>query len=583
MSEQRLKKTGQWSAVRLMVLAAALVMVAPLLPTGKAQAQCLGEDCSIKGRNKARKQKTAKMTGSSRARSGVNKARKVKRGGSAYDPFSNNSQKKMSAQGFDPFEAEKKRKLKNKRGKANDAWLTTQTASVVSGGFDGWDDGIKPKKPKKGGGIWANSNTSYKSPKRQKVRRGGSRWDLAMDATTFGGGEAGDRVGSYDMESWSDFSSAAVSHDISYKNPHQWKFSGFYGTQLKTGSTAKALMNATKPGAVVGGEIAVEWPTTGEKNYHHYFNLPTLGVGVGYLNMGDNDVLGHCAYALPYANIPIVRTRPVDLYVGAGMGIAYLSKWNDGSDCQNTAEENYLTGSPVNAVVKGSLGLNFRPVTKATDERRDEWSRFTFTLALDGYHFGNLSIEQPNKGLNVVGGSFSIKYLTSDPEYLTRRNADDLPHIWTIDVSGGGGLKQQAHRDRKHYGVASASLQLKRRVANALRLGIGGDFFFDNSWSEEHTDCTHYKYAGKYDPTKASNQFRIGGSVGAEIDMGRWSYLLDAGYYLFNPVDISGEKWYVKHGVAYHFSKNVFGLLNVKAHGWNVDFATLGLGYRLPL
>ncbi len=570
--------------LRFALVFMALAVLSPHVPEGKAMAQCLGEDCSIKGRNKARKQKTEKLTGRSRPRSSVNKARKMKRGGTAYDPFSGGSNKKMSAQGFDPFEADsRQRKLKNKRGKANDAWLSgAAVSSVVDGGFDGWDDGIKRKKPKKGGGIWANSKSDYKSPKRQKVREAGSHWDLAMDATTFGGGEAGDRTGGYDMESWSEFSSAAVSRDISYNNPHQWKFSAFYGTQLKTGGYAKRFLNATSPDAVLGGELAIEWPTTGSKNYHHYFNLPVLGVGAGYLNLGNNASLGHCAYLLPYANISIVRTRPVDIFVGAGLGVAYISKWNDSEICAPNATDNYLIGSPVNSVVKGSLGLNFRPITKASDARHDEWSRFTFSLALDAYHFGNFGIERPNKGLNLIGGSLSVKYLTSDPDYLTRRNADNLPHLWTFDISAGGGLKQQTHTDTKHYGVASASLYLKRRVANALRLGFGTDFYFDDSWSEQHEGCVHNSYAGKYDPTKKTNRMRLGGALASELDMGRWSYMFDAGYYLYDPVDISGEKWYLKHGVAYHFTSHIHALLSVKAHGWAVDFATLGVGYRIP-
>ncbi len=583
-------------------------------PSVQIAAQCLGEDCSIKGRNKARKQKNAKMTGKKRSSTRVH--RRSYSGGTAFDPFaSNSSSKRTSKQGYDPFEAQAKRKkgksgsgfdpfeqkssrkMRKGRGSANDSWLADASpASVESGGFAGWDDGSHKQKIRKGGGIWANRDDKYKSPKRKTLNHSaGSNWDEVFDATTFGGGSSGDKTGDYDMRSWSDYGSAAVSHDVTYSNPHQFRFSFIYASQLKTGSTAKAYLNAVNPHPVMGGELAIEWLASGAKNYHHYFNLPVLGAAVGYLNLGANKDLGHCGYFLPYASIPVIRTRPVDLYFSAGLGAAYVSKYdkdfdacalNDAfaSSASVRSGHSPLISTPLNTVVKASIGINFRPVLVVRDDQTNEWSRYTISLEGNFYHFGNLAFSQPDKGLNLLGAQLSVKYLTSDPQFLMRRNADNLPHVWFLDFSLGGGAKQLSHLDgNDHYVTAAADLYLKRQVANALRLGLGANLFFDNSFSVNHDVCDHYPYANTYDHNSLSDQFRLGACLSSELVFGRFSYLFDAGYYLINPIKRDNEKFYLRNALKYHFSPSWFSALSLKSHGFTPDLATFNIGYSFSL
>ncbi len=632
-----------------------LLLLTIIFCATSAFGQCLGEDCSIKGRNKAAKKKAVQMTGNKK----LGKIRKIKRNGVAFDPFASSGKKGKGMGGFDPFEAEANKKKAAKKGRAfdpftasnsgkkfkgnrggydpfeassrkssksksggfdpftassrksvkikggNNSWVSnTRSLSVETGGFAGWDGGrnskIKNRRGKandtwasnasrkgvsKGGGVWANSTSKHASPASGKKKKAGylssNNWDQVMMASA--PSDASDAT-----RSWDQFGGSRISGDISYSKPHQFKFSVLAGSILKTGSTTKQYLKAIDPSpAVLGGEFAIEWPTTGGKNYHHYFNIPTIGLAASYMYLGDNDDLGHVAAVYPYVNIPFVRSAPVDFYFIGGIGLAYVSDWDhsDWKDYQNGKDNfsNPLTGAPVNAFFKTGLGLAWRPVTKASDYRSDKQSHYTITAEAGLIHLCDAGFAQPDKGINVITGQIGLKYNPDDNEVVIRGKAEHLAHRFTIDISASGGARELTHLDDTKYAVANANLGLYFQAADVYRIGVGVDGFFDNSFSVNHIDCNHNKYSGKYDHKDFADQIRAGVCLSNEIVFGRVTTALDGGYYFVNPIDVDNEKFYFRLGLKYRFTRNWFALINMKTHGWAADCATLGLGYSIQL
>lgn len=591
-----------------------------MLGTVTVGAQCLGEDCSIKGRNKANRAKAAKMTGNKKN----GKIRKLKRRGTAFDPFSGGGSKRSNSGGFDPFEAESKRKkmakkgkafdpfaantgrrkykgnkggfdpfgnnkksnIKHRRGRANDSWLAgSGNKSVVTGGFAGWDGGKKNKIKNRrgkandswistkrasvsnGGGIWANSNSKRSNGKKKKAGTLNTNWDNVMQTgAPMDNGEA-------ITKSWDDFGGTRISRDITYNKPHQWKFSLLSGSLLKTGSTTKDYLNSVNPGRpVIGAEVAIEWPASGERNFHHYFNLPTAGLALGYMNLGDNDALGHVATLYPYVNIPMIRSEKVDFYFTAGAGIAYVSAYDKTGRNDPDIIENPLNGTPVNGLLQAGLGLNIRPSEH-------------YTIALEGgiRHLTDGAFSQPSKGINIVGGQLALKYNPDEREVVLRGKAETLPKRFTIDIATAGGVKELTHRDDTKYGTANLDIAFNFQAASIYRIGIGVDGWFDNSFSVNHDDANHNKYDGRYDHTDFTDQLRGGVFLNNELVFGRVTTAIAGGIYFYNPIDIDTEKFYFKVGFKYHFARQWFALAQMKTHMWTPDMFQLGLGYSIQL
>ena len=68
-------------------------------------------------------------------------------------------------------------------------------------------------------------------------------------------------------------------------------------------------------GPVMGAEVALEWQTMGEQNWHQYFAFPSIGLGVVGLDLGNPEMLGQLAAVYPYLNFRLYDGR--NLLVGS--------------------------------------------------------------------------------------------------------------------------------------------------------------------------------------------------------------------------------------------------------------------------
>lgn len=586
-------------------------------------AQCLGEDCSIKGRNKAAKVKAAKMTGDKHLNM---RARKYKRKGQGFDPFASSSKKGKGMGGFDPFEAEannkklakkgrgfdpfasndKHRKYKGgggydpfdgdnsysgrRRGKANDSWLGSYgNKGVKGGGYADWDGSgrhgvsgkhsrgrqndswLKNEHKATGGGIWADGKTKVGSP---RAGTSGSNWDQVMASTS--GEPPAYEAEDNTPKSYSEFGGSSISTDITYIKPHQYKYGLICGQIQKTGDVTKSYIDeADLSRPVLGAEFGVEWPAVGEKNYQQYFNIPTVGVDVTYLNLGNEDKLGQVLALTPYIDCPIIRTKPVNFNFSMGAGLAYVTDYDKDNDY------NPLVTSPVNAYLRGGFSLDWRPLVNETNDEDEHWTHYTISLGASWIHINDGGFNRPDKGLNILAGELALKYNPYAYEERLKRKATPLPHKFTFDVFGSAGAHELVRTDTKKYVTGNLNMAFYFQAANIYRIGLGADAFYDNAFSD-----THVGYAPAYDETKLENQFKGGGFLSNEFVIARTTVALDAGYYFYDPVDkdfSNKDKIYYRLALKYRLTNHFFLGAAVRTHNLSADFATLGMGYSFSL
>jgi hypothetical protein len=610
-------------------------------------AQCLGEDCSIKGRNKAAKKKAIKLTGSKSAGKSYSNGqgyKSRKRSGHAFDPFGSGSSKKSSAGGFDPFEAESNRKkhkggggfdpfASNKKSKRSnsggfDPFASSGNKKYKGGGgydpfskggkkmrmatsdYDGWDTGgskrhgsrgkandswARNKKisSSSGGGIWASSGAGRSSSGRRSGG-GNNSWSNAPsnEAVAPPVYEREDNT----PKSWSDFESNSFSKDVTFDKPYYYKFSLIAGSILKHTDKVNKQIDGVDVRPVLGAELAIEYPTQGNKNWHHYFNLPTYGFALTYLNLGNEQRLGQAFAFYPYVDIPLIRSKAIDFNFSNGFGVSYITKYDktdSGEAIDPSTDGSYLIGSPVNVFIKTGFGVNIRPVTLIGSDEQERQSHYTLSAGVSLIHMSNGNFSSPNTGLNILAGSLSLKYTPTPVNQVLRQKPDEIPHYFTFDVMGMGGVREMYQSDKK-YAVGNFNTTVYYQMANIYRLGLGLDGFYDQAFKDvkvggvddafksEYPKLASYQNSS-YDRTKFTSLIRGGICLSNEFVLGRVAVALDGGFYVYDNIKAADESIYYRLALKYRFTNRLFGVVAVKTHKTDAEFLTLGAGYSLPL
>ena len=148
---------------------------------------------------------------------------------------------------------------------------------------------------------------------------------------------------------------------------------------------------------------------------------------------------------------------------------------------------------------------------------------------------------------------------------------------WEFYVCASAGVatpeEEYAWRDRSlHYLVASTDFSAAYHYAYFGKIGLGVDFFYDESLNEEHG------YTGK--PLSNAEEFYWGTHIGHEFMVQRFRVVTHMGITLAQR-EYKG-KWYGRIGLRYNFTKRFFARATLKfPDGFKADFIEWGLGYSI--
>lgn len=368
----------------------------------------------------------------------------------------------------------------------------------------------------------------------------------------------------------------------------------------------KHLENLVK-GPSAGLDLALEFETAGEKDWHHFLNFPTLGFGLNYMTLSNPDSLGNTLSFYPYLNIPIVKSKYFKLNLKPGAGLAYASKTFKDATAYNENggiildKSNAAIGSHLNVFL--SAGLNAEiPLASGLSITGDfAWN-----------HVSNGSIIQPNSGINLLNTYVGLKiypnYTSYTPPIKEDRTA--IARKFGYELTLAGGVRELYYRDNgKKYPIVSVSLAAYRPMANWYRMGLGVDLFYDGVFGAVNTTAAGNEIDTYFQRTyieekNISNQMRAGVSWHHELILGRLTAGFHFGLYLYDPIknlepfseakegnvkkgliygyDIDKEDgWlYTKALVKYRISNHVFATIGLKTHLQKAEFIEWGIGYR---
>lgn len=423
-----------------------------------------------------------------------------------------------------------------------------------------------------------------------------------------------------------------------YALPHYelaYRLSGSGAMMMKDGKVDPFIQRP-----VLGGQFAVEFLPTGRWHCLQQWNNASIGVGVSYLNLGNETKLGSAIAAYAYMNQPFYNGKHFAIGLRPTVGLAAVTKrYSNTYEGQTPYFDhegaNWSIGSILNAYLALELYMDF-PI-------KDGWA---ITLSGGWHHISNGSFMHPNAGYNLFGGELGVKYhpqVQRDKVQGTKELADttrtykapkpDVPRKlydgvdkkWAVEISATGGAKQNYYGDnrngQKFFGVATLKAAAYWVPLSIFRIGGGFDAFYDGyygSVSDQFANLPGNEgatltYFGKtfLKHSEVKNCFRVGFSIQPEFIIGNLTAGIHVGFYLYDPVknlepfkeaeaaDRKGESlhrglfygydfskasnyqdgWcYMQFVLKYHVLDHLFVQLGLKTHGVRAEFIDAGIG-----
>ena len=380
---------------------------------------------------------------------------------------------------------------------------------------------------------------------------------------------------------------------------------------------------------VLGGSFAVEFLPTGRWHCLQQWNNASIGVGVSYLNLGNESKLGSAFTAYGYMNQPFYNGKHFRIGLRPTVGLAAVTKrysntYEGTHKYQDHEGANWSIGSILNAYLALDLYMDF-PIKDG----------FEITLSGGWHHISNGSMMHPNAGYNIFGGEIGLRYKPKDEGQGTkdeepkpdvpRKLYDGVDKKWAVEISATGGAKQNYYGDnrngQKFFGVASLKAAAYWVPLSIFRIGGGVDAFYDGYYacvSEDYAKLPENEgatvtYFGKtyLKESNVKNCFRVGISIQPEFIIGNLTAGIHVGFYVFDPVknlepykkaetaDQNGKPlkrgvfygydfskasnyqdgWcYMQFVLKYHVLDHLFVQLGLKTHGVRAEFIDAGIG-----
>lgn len=303
-------------------------------------------------------------------------------------------------------------------------------------------------------------------------------------------------------------------------------------------------------------ELMLEQQTTGNKEWHHIYGFPKIGLSAALWELGNPEKLGKSVTLMPFVNFPLTRGRWMDFDFKFGWGLGYIEKKFD-------VEYNYKNvaiGTHLNSSLIAQPQLRFYL-----------GNRVSLTTGIALTHYSNGSTATPNLGLNFASATAAIAWRFHDRMAIPERQLPEFKRSRRFTIFASAASKQIYPVNGPTYLAASLSVGYTWQISYKSAFGTGTDLFYDHS--------LYYKIRDQNLPLNSSLEvFRGGFHGGYELTISKLTLLLNMGVYLYSK--INDGPFYHRIGLRYRINRNIFVCSNIKAHWGKADFIEWGLGWR---
>jgi len=346
------------------------------------------------------------------------------------------------------------------------------------------------------------------------------------------------------------------------------------------------------PNAPAGINFGVEFPSSRQRPWQQYLNDPTVGLGVTYLNLG-NDVMGEGLALYPYIMLNALSTDFLHVKIKLASGLVAINGHYKAT--VNEDIPNRTFGSCINAYLSGGLNLDF-PITR----------NLKINTEVGFNHISNGRTVEPNKGANILysGVGFVATINPEEGKSKAPRQFPDLPYKWSLNVTGAAGLQNADMTDSRRFFISTFHVGGIYSTTNWHGIGLGMDVFYNDAVSNETNRglfCKDHDYS-------TADKIRVGLSLNNELKFGDVTAMVDWGLYLVNPsrhyymrdheefghdhrlplfykTKGAGSQeacHYIRFGIKYRIWDNLYLQALAKTHRHIAEYIEFGIGYQIP-
>lgn len=322
--------------------------------------------------------------------------------------------------------------------------------------------------------------------------------------------------------------------------------------------------------------ISVEygWQMLGGKAWHQTAKYPRMGLGAQYMHIMNRDEMGHPFSIYGFYDGNYLRIKNFEFTNRLAAGLAYGFTTYNPED----AMPNDIASTKFNMYVEMGVGFS---------KRLNDY--FFIEPGLRLVHFSNGNTKEPQKGLNIISYKIGLRSVLGRP-YTAPITIpiEKCKHRHELIAFVGMSPRQLDYSDNNdlyhetydmNFLMANLHLGYYYEVTHRMKLGGGLDFIYDGTNGQQELALTRI-------PTKDAIPFndKIGLSVfvGGESVIDKFSIVAALGYMVAQTEFIGSSPAFEQRlGVKYHFYKNVFAGLNVRAYRFRAAEAMeLNIGVR---
>lgn len=306
-----------------------------------------------------------------------------------------------------------------------------------------------------------------------------------------------------------------LSCQVGFSQIHSIGFQAHYGNILKIYPTYP------KTNRSLYYQLNIVTPADTSKIWQGLNNFPNTGITLGFIDMGNQSVLGN-GYSLQYSHQKKYTLFPkLDYFFTAQLGGMYFDKpYNYIHNRENIAIGNHF-GFWVNA----SLGISYAVASK--------WN---LNLDFTFFHSSNAHTTLPNVGTNIPSIGIGVEYLFVEREKKKSipNSQFDLSKKWYGVIRGGLGINEfgtsTSPTNGPKYFIYLASVYAERRYSPKASIQMGVDAYYNTGYRDYLASQEGLPLKDNFENASVLLLF-----VGHEYYYNRFGVVVQGGFNLHNP------------------------------------------------
>jgi len=354
-----------------------------------------------------------------------------------------------------------------------------------------------------------------------------------------------------------------------------------YGFVLMTNSFVRGENGSGKKlNAYNAFDLKFGTQTDGSNTWEQIYDFPYYGIGLYHANFYNDKELGNPISLYGFWGYPLRRYKRGTLNFGLSLGLG----WNWVPFDEENNPWNVAIGSRNTAYI--DIGTNY-----------SYWlsKHFEINGGLSFTHFSNGAVKKPNKGINLFAPTIEMRYHFSSekPIYQKKEIPDFGKPQNEIFFFLAAGSKQQSLNSGEsenlengyqdlYYDAFTISGVYQRQYTHTFKAGLGIDISYDESVGAmvEKVEDKYIKI-----PDDELEKISLGIVSNFEKVIHRFSLIGGIGAYIVRKkFEDQTPVIYMRAGMKYHFWKNFFLGVNVRAHNFSVaDYTEWNIGHTFKL